>query len=287
MTKQGQLSELILNKDGSVYHLHLLPHQIAENIVLVGDPERVKKVSKRFDSIDFEIENREFITHTGSYKGKKFSVISTGIGTDNIDIVLNELNFLWNFDLDTRSPLPKRKRPIIMRLGTSGSVDLDTKVGNLIFSSEAVGLDGLAWFYGYTEKSVYKDFIKATNWSSLQSKPYRVKCSEELKNLFSHALNSGRTLTCTGFYHPQGRKFEEGFKLPFEIEQLSKAKITNLEMETAGIYLLSDYFGFKAISINALLANRVDGTFYQNAEELIEKMIQISIDILAKSDIVR
>ncbi|TNE82370.1 MAG: phosphorylase [Bacteroidetes bacterium] len=284
MSKQMSESELILNPDGSVYHLHLLPSDIAETIFLVGDPERVHEVSIHFDTIEVKKAHREFVTHTGTYQGSRFSVLSTGIGTDNIDIVLNELNLLFNADLSARKFYPKRKSIRLVRLGTSGTVNPEWKPGKVVLSKEAIGLDGLAWYYGFDSRSIAAHFSKMTNWSVLLAKPYVIEASSLLLNLFSSRFETSTTLTCTGFYHPQGRSLESDSSLPITSETLLKAGIGNLEMETSGIYLLAQYFGFEALSVNALLANRSTGEFHPNPASVVKEMIQSALDIMATSD---
>lgn len=284
MSKQMTESELILNADGSVYHLQLLPEDIAETIFLVGDPERVSEVSKYFDTIELRKAHREFVTHTGLYQGKRYSVLSTGIGTDNIDIVLTELNLLFNADLKERVLRTERKRIRLIRLGTSGTVHPEWKPGKVVYSAAAIGLDGLAWHYGLDAAHVDLNFSQMTNWSELSAKPYRIPGSHDLINLFSDEYDESITLTCTGFYHPQGRSLESNFPLAFTSESLFKAGVQNLEMETSGIYLLAKYFGFEAISINALLANRSTGEFHSNPSVVIEAMIKKSLEILATAD---
>ncbi len=284
MSKQMTESELILNADGSVYHLQLLPGDIAETIFLVGDPERVSEVSKYFDTIELQKSHREFVTHTGLYQGKRYSVLSTGIGTDNIDIVLTELNLLFNADLKERVFKPVRKRIRLIRLGTSGTVQADWNPGMVVYSSEAIGLDGLAWHYGYDSTLVDSNFSNVTNWSELLAKPYRIEGSPSLIALFSSCFTPSVTLTCTGFYHPQGRALESAFPLAFTTASLAKAGVQNLEMETSGIYLLANYFGFEAISINALLANRSTGQFHSSPSAVIDTMIQNVLEIIATAD---
>lgn len=284
MSEQMKESELILNTDGSVYHLHLLPSDIAETIILVGDPERVVEVSKHFDFIEVNKAHREFVTHTGYLNGTRLSVVSTGIGTDNIDIVLNELNLLVNADLNSRRFNPIAKSINLVRLGTSGTTNPSWEPGTIVYSKEAVGLDGLAWYYGYGSNYGASDFQSMTNWSDSLAKPYRIKAGRNMITKFQAHFQPSITLTCTGFYHPQGRSLSHVGKLPFDADLLHAAGIGNLEMETSGIYLLADYFGFEAISINALLANRVSGEFHEKPSKVVNEMIEIALNLLTNPD---
>jgi len=259
-------SELILNPKGSIYHLNLHPEQIAQTIITVGDPERVGEVSKYFDKLTEKVERREFVTHTGELAGKRLSVISTGIGTDNIDIVLNELDALVNIDLQKRTSKKQHTSLNIIRIGTSGSMQKDLDVDEFLFSSHALGLDGLGIFYDLENaEKTSKDLEDA----GLKIPAYQAKGSEALIKKLAGNYRTGTTVTCAGFYAPQGRALR--LKPTFEhiIQQLSKVNLpnlapcTNFEMETAGIYLLSKLLGHQAVSCNAILANRIYNTFFQ------------------------
>lgn len=283
-------SELIINSDGSIYHLNLLPNDVANTIITVGDPDRVAMVSKHFDTIEVKKQHREFVTHTGVYFGKRLSVLSTGIGTGNIDIVLNELDALVNIDFNTRMVKNNKTALQIIRLGTSGAIQPNISIDSFIVSNLALGFDNLLHFYGNTA-SILNDvfsenFTKHCNWNPNNSKPYAVGADPALLSLFkSEILVEGITTTNVGFYGPQGRVL----RLPLEDPFLSKKiasfqyngkKITNLEMETAAIYGLAKLLGHKAISLNAILANRVTGEFSLKPKNTIEKLILYTLQTL-------
>ena len=283
-------SELILNGDGSVYHLRLRPEQLADTIVTVGDPERVAMVSRHFDAITYRVAHREFVTHTGTYSGRAISVISTGIGTDNIDIVLNELDALASIDLSQRIPLsPRARRQLtFIRIGTSGALHPDLEVGSILLSRYAVGLDGLMAYYRDTaERQVSPLAHQVTDRLQPPLPPYAFGADQRL---FDHFLSSdthaGITATCTGFYAPQGRQLRLAALTPDWLDRLATIhydglRLTNFEMETAGIYALAHLLGHRALSINLLLANRATGTFADNAGQLMEDTIVWALDRLA------
>jgi len=280
-------SELILNPDGSVYHLNLKPEHIANNIILVGDQNRVEKVSKYFDSIDFEISKREFKTHTGTYNGKHISVISTGIGPDNIDIVLNELDALSNINLKTRKPKNKLKKLNIIRVGTSGSLQKNIPVDSFVLSTHGLDLNGLLHFYqidSIQNTDLENAFIKHTNWDENKSKPIIIKNSNVLENRFSsEQIHKGITATAGGFYGPQGRVLRlklQDSELNHKIDSFNfnGIQITNLEMETSAIYGLSKLLGHNALSLNAIIANRADGSFSKNPSQIIENLITYTLE---------
>ncbi len=279
-------SELILNADGSIYHLNLLPEDIANTIITVGDPDRVADVSKHFDSVELKKGKREFLTHTGTLNGKRLTVISTGIGTDNIDIVLNELDALVNTDFNTRTIKKKQTKLDIVRIGTSGAIQKDIFVNTFILSDYAIGFDGLLHFYNSQEvqhHEISNAFKKHTNWSSDKSSPYVVQCDKNLASqLYSNRVQYGMTATNVGFYGPQGRQIR--LELPdatlnskltsFRSEDL---RITNLEMETSAIYGLSKLLGHRAVSMNCILANRITGVFSQNPAEAVDDLIRYTL----------
>lgn len=284
-------SELILNPNGSVYHLQLLPDQVADTVITVGDSDRVEEITKHFDSIEFTVQNREFKTQTGSYKGKRITVISTGIGTDNIDIVLNELDAVVNIDLEKREVKKSLKSLDIIRIGTSGSINQEVPLDSFLLSEMSIGFDSLMHFYeskGVEETDATQKFIEHTGWFSKKSEPYVIKGSQNLIDIFkSDATKSGITATNIGFYGPQGRVL----RLPLQDPDINKKlasfhfkglNITNMEMETAGIYGLSKLLGHRAISLNALIANRVTGEFSQNPKKLIETLIAYSLERITK-----
>lgn len=280
-------SELILNADRSVYHLHLLPDDIADTIITVGDPDRVADVSKCFDSIELQKSNREFYTHTGILNGKRLTVISTGIGTDNIDIVLNELDALVNIDFDTRTVKPDKKSLDFIRIGTSGAIQSHIPIDSFLLSEYAIGFDNLLHFYDsehIQHPEIQLAFIDHTQWSVYKSIPYVVECNDMLASkLNSEYIINGFTATNVGFYGPQGRKLRLAHEDEALMEKLisfhyGQIKITNLEMETSGIYGLSSLLGHRAVSLNCILANRANGTFSKDPEKAIERLIGYALD---------
>jgi uridine phosphorylase len=286
-----QISEtdLILNADGSVYHLHLKPKEIADTIIVVGDPERVPLVSKYFDSIEFENHKREFVTHTGFIGKKRVSVISSGIGTDNVEILMNELDALANINLVTRQPNSIHKSLEIIRIGTSGSVQSDVPVDRVVLSEDAIGIDSLNDFYSFAQTDFETDICENLKQNlGLNALPYFAKCSEKLLDKFSDKNNEkfiiGTTLTCPGFYAPQGRSLNYHSKIENLLQKISDFRyennhISNLEMETAGYYMFSQIFGHQCLSISAILANRTLNRFSQNPEIQVDNLIK---SVLAK-----
>ncbi|MDO6675109.1 nucleoside phosphorylase [Tenacibaculum sp. 1_MG-2023] len=286
-----QHSELILNPDGSIYHLNLRPEHIATNIIFVGDQYRVDKVTKHFDTIEFSTQKREFKTTTGTYKGKRISVISTGIGPDNIDIVLNELDALVNIDLNTRQAKEKHTSLNITRIGTSGSLHADIPVDSFLLSSHALDLNGMLQSYQVDEIShpdIEEAFIKHTNWSTKKSYPLIIANGKYLEDkLLSDKLYKGITATAGGFYGPQGRVL----RLPLQDPDLNKKidsfnynnnRITNLEMETSAIYGLAKLLGHNAASMNAIIANRANGTFSEDPYKVVNDLIEYTLDKLVE-----
>ncbi|WP_298286335.1 nucleoside phosphorylase [Lutibacter sp.] len=282
-------SELILNPDGSIYHLNLRPENIASNIIFVGDQNRVPKVSKHFDSIEFETQKREFRTITGTYKGKRISVISTGIGPDNIDIVMNELDALVNIDLETRTVKKEHTKLHIVRIGTSGSLQSYIPVDSFVLAKYGLGFDGM--LHAYDCKSILETeledaFIEHTGYSPRKSRPYIVKNSDVLETkLLSDKVFSGVTATAGGFYGPQGRVLRLAIqdpKLNSKIDnfEFNGIKITNLEMETSAIYGLAKLLGHEACSMNAIIANRANGTFSEDPYKPIEELIIYTLNKL-------
>ncbi|WP_026713678.1 nucleoside phosphorylase [Flavobacterium daejeonense] len=280
-------SELILNPDGSIYHLNLKPENIAQDIIFVGDPDRVEKVTAYFDSIEFSTQKREFKTQTGVYKGKRISVISTGIGPDNIDIVLNELDALVNIDFETRKPKEILTSLNIIRIGTSGSLQQNIPVDSFVMSQFAIGLDNMLRSYQInlvSNTEIETAFIQQTNWDLQKGKPYVIRSSEILAKKFdSTEIHKGFTATAGGFYGPQGRVLRldiQDAALNQKMDQFEYKgiPITNLEMETAAIYGLSALLGHQAISLNAIIANRANGTFSNKPYETIDKLISYTLD---------
>ncbi|MDR2275636.1 MAG: nucleoside phosphorylase [Sphingobacterium sp.] len=278
-------AELILNSDGSIYHLNLLPADLAHTIITVGDPDRVAKVSKYFDRIELKKGKREFITHTGYIGNKRLSVISTGIGTDNIDIVLNELDALVNIDFQLREVKSELTSLDIVRIGTSGAVQMDVEMGTILASSYGVGFDALMQYYQKPYEELELDIQRAliAYFPQLNLKPYVAHASGNLLERIAFDLPKGMTLTAPGFYAPQGRCLRSDNTIPDLIPlvnsfQYRDLRLTNLEMETAGIYALARMFGHQALSINAILASRVAGQFSLNPEAVVEKAIQLVLE---------
>ncbi|APU98891.1 nucleoside phosphorylase [Sphingobacterium siyangense] len=278
-------SELILNADGSIYHLNLLPEDLASTVITVGDPDRVAKVSKHFDRIELKKGKREFITHTGYLGNKRLTVISTGIGTDNIDIVLNELDALANIDFDNRTVKSTLSSLDIVRIGTSGAVQQDVEMGTILASAYGIGLDALMNYYqgSYDGEEQALQVELAEYFSALNLKPYVAKAGASLLDRIAFDLPKGVTLTAPGFYAPQGRTVRSTNTIPNFINLISSfqykdQRFTNLEMETAGIYALANMFGHQALSINAILASRVDGRFSSAPEEVVDKAIQLVLE---------
>ena len=280
-------SELILNADGSIYHLNLLPEDIADTVITVGDPDRVKMVSQHFDHVELKKGKREFITHTGRLNNKRISVISTGIGTDNIDIVLNELDALVNIDLKTRSIKDKKTSLDIVRIGTSGAIQPDIPVDSFILSEYAMGLDSLLHFYDsrhIQHMEIQKAFLENSNWFGGLSDPYVVQCDTPLADLFnSSMMQLGFTATNVGFYGPQGRSLRLGLRDAELNDKLARfrygdLRITNLEMETSGIYGLAKLLGHRAVSLNAIVANRVTAEFSNNPNKHIDELVKYTLE---------
>jgi uridine phosphorylase len=284
-------SELILNPDESVYHLNLKPENIAHDIIFVGDPDRVEKITQFFDSIEFSIQKREFKTQTGMYKGKRLTVLSTGIGPDNIDIVLNELDALVNIDLNTRQPRENLTSLNIIRIGTSGSIQADIPVNSFVLSQFGIGLDNMLRSYivdEVTHKDIEEAFITQTEWNLQKGRPYAIACSEVLeKRIESNQMHKGITCTVGGFYGPQGRVL----RLPIQDSDLNSKmdhfqfngnRITNLEMETTAIYGLSALLGHNALSLNAIIANRATRTFSEDPTKAVDELIAYTLDKLAQ-----
>ncbi|WP_142786176.1 nucleoside phosphorylase [Changchengzhania lutea] len=283
-------SELILNPDGSIYHLNLKPEHIANTVIFVGDQDRVAKVSRHFDTIEFETQKREFKTHTGTYKGKRITVISTGIGPDNIDIVMTELDALVNIDFETRTIKKNLTSLDIIRIGTSGSLQKNIPVDSFLLST--YGLDVNAMLHAYQidticNKAIENAFIDATNWDSKKGRPIVIKNSSNLERKFeSNKTHKGITITAGGFYGPQGRVL----RLPLQDPLLNKKidsfsyqgeRITNLEMETSAIYGLSKLLGHQALSLNAIIANRATGNFSSDPKQTVENLITYTLNKIA------
>lgn len=281
-------SEFILNPDGSMYHLNLKPGEVAETIFTVGDPNRVPMVSKYFDSLEVEKQHREFVTHTGRYKGKRLSVISTGIGTDNIDIALNELDALFNIDFTNRRIKEQRTSLQIIRLGTSGALQDFIPLEAIVCSDYGVGFDNVLRFYSGLEDietpEFTKSFLQELPWNPDNAKPYAVQASPHLRNLFTgDPVINGITTTHVGFYGPQGRQlrlpvYDSGMMDALRSFRFQGLPLTNLEMETAAIYGLSKLLGHEALSLNVILANRATGMFSQNPTVAVDRLIRFALE---------
>lgn len=279
-------SDLIINPDGSIYHLNLLPGDVAETVITVGDPDRVGEVSKHFDSIELKKGKREFITHTGFVGKKRVTVLSTGIGTDNIDIVLNELDALVNIDFSARQIKQELTSLNIIRIGTSGSVQPNIPMGTILTSAYGLGMDALMNYYLPSEpnnNAALLQEIKVHFKSFQKINPYLNAADENLLNTIGKDLPTGITITAPGFYAPQGRLVRAQNAVPDFINVLSTFKsnqyrITNLEMETAGIYALANVLGHKALSINAILASRVNFQFSSEPDKVVENAIKLVLE---------
>lgn len=287
MSKRIPESELIINPDGSIYHLNLKPEHLASTVITVGDPERVSKVSKYFDEIEFSISKREFVTHTGYYKGKRLTVMSTGMGTDNIEIFMTELDALVNIDLRTRIPKENHTSLNIIRVGTSGSMRRDIPAGTMLASEYGIGLDTLMAFYNteYTDLE-QKVGRKIQEDLELSFTPYCVKGSKKLLDLLGEGLLKGNTVTCPGFFGPQGREVRIKPAIPDIIEKLGNIdidgfKLTNFEMETAGYYAMGRLLGHEVLSLNAIIANRITHEFSKDAYGIVDNLIQHTLKKLA------
>lgn len=269
-------SELILNEDGSVYHLNLLPEDIADKIILVGDPDRVSKVSKYFDTVEIKKNKREFYTHTGTLRGERITVMSTGIGTENIDIVMNELDALVNIDLKNKEFKTEHKALELFRMGTCGTVNPDVQVDNMLVTQNVVGLDGLMHFYqDYNfENEFSKNFIEKFPYERIKPMLYFSDWAEEMGTYYKDAKYHGNTATFPGFYAPQGRQLRLKAVDDKFLETLNDLGITNFEMETSAIYALSKLLGHKAITVNNVIANRRRGEFTSDHHNSEKKLIE-------------
>ncbi len=281
-------SELILNADGSIFHLHLLPHQLAEKIILVGDPDRVELVASFFDTHECVVANREFKTITGMYKEKRITVLSTGIGTDNIDIVMNELDALANIDLNTRTEKTEFKQLDIVRIGTCGGMQPDIPLGSFLASEHSIGFDGVLNFYAgrneVADLQFEEAFKKHMSWSPLKASPYIVKANKELlERITQHDMLRGVTISSNGFYGPQGRVLRLGLDDPsmndkIESFRYNNHKITNYEMEGSAIAGLAKLMGHKAMTVCCVIANRrvkaVNTDYKPVMLALIEKVLE-------------
>jgi uridine phosphorylase len=283
-------SELIITPEGCIYHLDLHPEEIADTVILVGDPGRVAEVSKYFDRIEHRKAHREFITHTGYIGNKRLSVVSSGIGPDNIDIVLNELDALVNIDFTGRTINEQHRVLNIIRLGTSGSLQESLPVNSLVASTFGIGLDNLLHYYRYENNAeeyfILNDFKNHTLLNGNPVQPYVVEGSVRLLNHFTEGYIHGITVTCPGFYAPQGRRLRLPLAFPNLVNNLSSFRsgmhyITNFEMETSAIYGLGKLLGHHCLSLNAIIANRQTRMFAENVPLVVDEMIRKSLDIIS------
>lgn len=276
-------SELIVTPAGAIYHLNLLPEQLANDIIVVGDQNRVAQISRHFSKIECKVENREFVTHTGEYNGKRITALSTGIGTDNIDIVLNELDALVNIDLKSRTIKKELRSLNIVRLGTSGSLQEDIPVDSAVISTHSVGFDGVLGFYDYKQEQEEIDleqhFIDHTGWSSRLNPPYFVKGSSSLFGKMSADMIPGITATSNGFYGPQGRvlripTYDADMNEKLRNFRFGDHRICNYEMETSALYGLSALLGHQAITVCAIIANRYKREYSKDYHKTIDRLIE-------------
>lgn len=283
-------SELIINNDGTIFHLHLKPENIADDILLVGDPGRVELVAENFDTIECKIANREFVTVTGTYNGKRISVISTGIGTDNIDIVVNELDALANIDLETRTVKTEKRKLNLIRIGTSGGLQTYLPVNCYVVSRKSIGFDGLLNYYAgrndIADLEFEKAFVEHTEWLPQLPAPYVMDCSNELYNKISgEDTYEGVTISAPGFYGPQGRKLRIGLAHPTLNEKVASfsfndLKITNFEMESSALYGLSKLLGHHALCICLVINNRIKKKSNESYHDYMKKLIKTVLDRL-------
>ncbi|HOY38856.1 MAG TPA: nucleoside phosphorylase [Bacteroidales bacterium] len=280
-------SELILNTDGTIFHLHLLPHQIADDILLVGDQGRVDMISKHFEKLETRVQNREFVTQTGVYNGKRITVISTGIGTDNIDIVVNELDALVNIDMQSRTEKPEKKSLNFIRIGTSGGMQPYLNAGDFLVSDTAIGFDGLLNFYHDSQRVCRSDYeeslISYLNYHTALPRPYVVDADKTMIDMLGEGLHHGVTISAPGFYGPQGRELRLGLVDPDINSKISayrfgKEKITNYEMESSAIFGLSKMLGHKAVTVCVIIASRFNKTALPDYKPKVEELVQLVLD---------
>jgi uridine phosphorylase len=284
-------SELILNPDGSVYHLRLQPEELAPVIIVVGDPGRVPEISRYFDHIELKRQNRELVTHTGRIGNHRLTVLSTGMGTDNLDIVMNELDALVNINLGKREPLSSHKSLKVIRLGTSGALQSDIPVDSFVMSTYGIGMDGLLYFYAgnekVTDKSVSDAFVKHTSWNKNLPGIYAVKASDSFMKQLGDGFIKGMTLTAPGFYGPQGRVLRLPLAFP-DMNELIETfrhqgnRIANFEMETSALYGLGRMLGHETLTICAIVANRVSRTYSKDSHQAVDKLVQIVLGKLTE-----
>ncbi len=285
-TKVFTETDLVLNADGSVYHLHLKNEHIANKVILVGDQNRVEQISRHFDTMEYRIKNREFITHTGFYNGSRITVISTGIGTDNIDIVLNELYAATHINPENRQLKPEKRKLEIVRIGTSGALQPNIEVGSFVASAFGLGFDGLPYYYNLdfstSEKALSADFIHQISWPKNLATPYFSEASQALLKQIAFDMVHGITATGTGFYAPQGRNLTSNkivdVQQKFQTFRSGERQITNFDMETSALFSLGKMFEFECCTVNAIIANRATKTYLENHSEAVEKLIVLVLN---------
>lgn len=279
-------SELILNPDGSIFHLHLRPGEVADNIILVGDPGRVKQVVRHFEKEEVSRSNREFYSVTGSYGGHRFTVVSTGIGTDNIDIVLNELDAVVNIDFGLREIKPEKKILNILRIGTSGSLQEEIPVDSFVYSLAGIGLDGLLNYYAWDpspyEEAMLSEFLEHCKWPQRSTTPYLACGDESLRNALSRSCVTGITATAPGFYGPQGRILRLGMRIPAQNELFSQFRfdnyrLCNFEMETSALFGLGKLLGHRCGTVCAIIANRMRKEYSKDYKKTVDLLIEKSL----------
>ena len=282
-------SELILNPNGSIYHLALRPEQIADTIILVGDQNRVARISQHFESIEVKISNREFITHTGTFNNQRITAMSTGIGTDNIDIVINELDALVNIDLEARKVKKEHRALNLIRLGTSGSLQEDIPVDSILASTYGLGMDGVLGYYEdqfeADEQALKQAFLEQTGWKAQMNSPYFARGSQALLDRISEGMYQGITATANGFYGPQGRVLRLKAQLPDLNEQLNAfnyegMRVTNFEMETSALYGLGGMLGHNCATVCAIIANRFRREYSKDYKQTVDQLIRTLLDRL-------
>lgn len=285
-------SELIINPDGSVFHLHLRPEQLADTVILVGDPGRVARVASRLEGIEAEVASREFRTVTGTFRGRRMSVVSTGIGTDNIDIVMNELDALANVDFATRTVRSDLRRLTILRLGTSGALQPDIRLGDMVLARTSVGFDGLADYYegaaAVCNRDMEEAFVRHTSWNPRHARPYFVDADAGLCRLLGDCTTEGITISAPGFYAPQGRHVrlapaDRGLNGRIETFEYAGRRITNFEMESSAIAALAALMGHRAATVCTIIAQRAAGDADADYAPFVERMIDTALERLARA----
>ena len=283
-------SELIINSDGSVFHLHLKPEELADTVILVGDPGRVDMVSEFFDDKEFRHQSREFVSVTGSYKGKRMTVLSTGIGTDNIDIVMNELDALANIDFQTREVKAQKKSLNILRIGTSGAIQPDIPLGSFVFSHISVGCDGLMNWYADRDKiampEIEEAFKKHVGWKKHLPDPYFVRAGKKMSDAFRDITVKGMTIAASGFYGPQGRVLRMPLSMPdmletFESFRFEDERVTNFEMEGSAVAGIAAHLGHNAGTVCCIIANRHIGSSNPDYKPRVRELVELCLDTLA------